>query len=145
MYPWNSVPRIRNCTVTLNSSLHPYCRTIRLKLEIWRTSIETAPASSKSFERKCLLLWHSIRRNVFMYVSLFTKAIHTYKYLFYLTIIIVNEIRWSLHKSRLYVCEWYWIYMTGLVEFQPSKTCLSLFKSETRAEYHTHMYGTPYF
>ena len=50
--PWNSVPRIRNCTVTLNSSLRPYCRAIRLKLEILTYVNRSSTGKFKGFRAK---------------------------------------------------------------------------------------------
>lgn len=89
----------------LEHRLRPYCPTIRLKSEISHSSVEIC---SKRFDRKYMLLYHSIYPDVsFSCASLFfTKAIQTYKYLIYLNMIIVNGMRYRICEQILSVPIW---------------------------------------
>lgn len=93
----------RSCD--LEQRLRPCCRTTLLKLEMRHSSIEMC---SKSFNRKYMLLYHTIYPKVsFSWASLlFTKAIQTYKYLIYLNMIIVNGMRYRISSQILSVPIW---------------------------------------
>jgi hypothetical protein len=95
--PWNlSQIYISYFTVLvmwLGIALSASYRIIRLKREIWHSSIEMC---SKRFDRKYVPLYHSICYNIsFSCVSpIFTKAMRACKYLIYLNIIISGGMRY---------------------------------------------------